>query len=96
MLSTQGASSYDMKSYPGLQHSLDERVIKDVMSFLGDKIPHHSDHLVPLRNPAEMSVKELKAAIKEAGLSAQAVGFAEKSEFIQLLQGHYESLTTSS
>ena len=82
-----------MKSYPGLQHSLDERVIKDVLDFLSDRIPHDSEHLIPLRNPSDMSVKELKAAIKEAGLSSQAVGFAEKSEFIQLLQGHYETLT---
>jgi hypothetical protein len=81
-----------MKSYPGLQHSLDERVIRDVLSFLYEKLPDDSAHLIPLRNPAEMSVKELKAALKEAGLSSQAVGFVEKTEFIQLLQGHYESL----
>lgn len=33
----------------------------------------------------EMSVKELKAAIKAAGLAGQAVGLAEKNELVSLL-----------
>lgn len=81
-----------MKSYPGLPHSVDERVITDVLSFLNRILPEDPEHLVPLRSPAEMSVKELKAAVKEAGLAAKAVGFAEKGEYVSLLQAHYESL----
>ena len=36
----------------------------------------------------EMSVKELKHAIVEAGLESQSVGFCEKSEFVALLLEH--------
>lgn len=71
---------------------MDERVIRDVLSFLQRILPHDAEHLVPLPNPAEMSIKELKAAIKEAGLTSKATGFAEKFEFVQLLQEHYENL----
>lgn len=39
--------------------------------------------------PNEMSVKELKAAIRNAGLASQAVGFSEKQEFVTLLEAHY-------
>ena len=35
-----------------------------------------------------MSVKELKAAIRKAGLASKAVGLMEKSEFIKLAQDH--------
>jgi hypothetical protein len=35
-----------------------------------------------------MSIKELKEAIRAAGLSNQALGFREKSEFIELLTQH--------
>lgn len=35
-----------------------------------------------------MSIRELKEAIRVAGLSNQAVGFREKSEFVDLLKQH--------
>ena len=38
------------------------------------------------RAPEEMSIKELKAAMTAAGLSA--VGCAEKADFVRLLQAH--------
>ena len=37
-----------------------------------------------------MSVKELRAAIRRAGLGSQAVGLMEKSEFVKLLRDHRE------
>jgi hypothetical protein len=37
-----------------------------------------------------MSVKELKAAIRKAGLNRKAVGLMEKHEFVKLLQEHRE------
>jgi hypothetical protein len=33
-----------------------------------------------------MSIKQLKEAIKRAGLSAQTKGLSEKSEFVELLR----------
>ena len=71
---------------------MDERVIRDVLSFLQRTVPHDAEHVVPLPHPADMSIKELKAAIKDAGLVSKATGFAEKFEFVQLLQEHYDSL----
>ncbi len=40
----------------------------------------------PLKDPNSMSIKELKAAISEAGLEKQMDGLIEKGEFIKLLQ----------
>lgn len=91
-LTEMGATNYTMKSYPALQHSVDERVISDVFSFIEGIIPPSPDFLVPLRDPGDMSVKELKAAIKEAGLSSKAVGFAEKSDYVEVLRDHYKTL----
>jgi hypothetical protein len=39
-----------------------------------------------VKKPAEMSIKELKVAIKQAGLTEQCVGFSEKAEFVELLE----------
>jgi len=39
-----------------------------------------------LKDPRDMSIKELKAAIGKAGLGNRAVGFMEKREFVELLQ----------
>ncbi len=75
-----------------MPHSVDERVIRQVHSFIESKLPHSAEYLVPLRNPSDMSIKELKSAIREAGLSRQAEGLFEKSEFVQLLQQYYDSL----
>jgi hypothetical protein len=33
-------------------------------------------------------VKELSAAIRNAGIGSKAVGFMEKSEFVKLVQDH--------
>jgi hypothetical protein len=36
-----------------------------------------------------MSIKELKAAVRQLGLGAQAQGFYEKDEFVRLLEKHH-------
>lgn len=38
------------------------------------------------KDPEDMTIKELKAAIRSAGLESKAVGFMEKSEFVKLLK----------
>lgn len=38
------------------------------------------------KDPEDMSIKELIAAIRSAGLESKAVGFMEKSEFVKLLK----------
>ena len=41
-----------------------------------------------MKDPSEMSVKELKAAIRKAGIGSKAVGLMEKSEFVKLVKDH--------
>jgi hypothetical protein len=43
----------------------------------------------------EMSVKELKQALREANIANKAVGFNEKCEFVALLESHYAALPKS-
>jgi hypothetical protein len=84
-------ASYQLKSYPGLGHSLNEHVIRDAMQFLSQRLPNDPSYALPAKDPSEMSIKELKDAIRSAGLSSQAVGFCEKSEFVNLLTGHRQN-----
>jgi tetratricopeptide (TPR) repeat protein len=41
-----------------------------------------------IKAPSDMSVKELMAAIRDSGLSSQAVGLREKLELVALLENH--------
>ena len=56
--------------------------------------PNRLESLVKLhdsipKQPAEMSITELKVAIAKAGLAAKTIGFLEKKEFVALLQNYY-------
>ena len=53
--------------------------------FLMSIVPPASEYCVAPKDPSTMSIKELKTAIRNAGLSSQAVGLMEKSEFVKLL-----------
>jgi lysophospholipase-2 len=83
-----GAENYELKTYPGLVHSANMDELADVQSFLQSVLPHNDSHKVTLKAPSEMSVKELRAAIRNAGIGSKAVGFMEKSEFVKLVQDH--------
>ena len=84
----RGATNYEIKGYPGLVHSVSPEEIADVMAFLTRVLPPDDSCRVRLKDPSDMSVKELKAAIRKAGLGSKAVGLMEKSEFIKLLEEH--------
>jgi len=84
---SKGVKNYTVKSYP-LPHSVNMDEINDVRDFLQSVLPPNDKYKIQLRDPKDMSVKELKAAIRKAGLQQKAVGFMEKSEFIQLLQDY--------
>ena len=81
-----GVSNYKLKSYDGLQHSLNPLEIQDVQNFLLEKIPPDSSQCIAVKDPSEMSIKELKRAIKNAGLGSRALGLMEKSEYVNLLK----------
>jgi hypothetical protein len=57
-----------------------------VQDFLVKVLPDDPSVCIQLKDPAEMSVKELKQALRKAGLSS--VGLMEKSEFVQVLKDH--------
>jgi len=84
MLEEAGVTNYEMKSYP-IQHTVIPEEIQDVGRFLAKILPGGTENELEKKAPSEMSVKELKAAIKAGGLGNQAVGLCEKSEFVKLL-----------
>ena len=83
----KGAKNYQLKTYP-VQHTVSMEEIAEMEKFLQQILPPDESCRIRVKDPKEMSIKELKAAIKKAGLSNKAVGFMEKSEFIRLLQDH--------
>jgi len=49
-------------------------------------------HNIAPKEPSEMSIKELKAAIVHAGLASKCVGLSEKQEFVAVLKEYYSTL----
>ena len=80
-----------MKSYSGLGHTVTQDLLVYASAFLTRVLPHAPELALAPKDPSEMSVKELKAAVRNAGLSSQAIGFTEKLEFIKLLKDHQQS-----
>ena len=87
----QGCVNYDLRSYAGLGHSLNQEEINHAMAFVMNMLPFNAEFAIPAKDPADMSVKELKAAIVSAGLQSAARGLCEKSEFVKLLVDHRKS-----
>lgn len=88
----RGATNYKLNPYPGLAHSVNPQEIGHVLEFLKGVLPPTDDDSckIKLKDPGEMSIKELKGAIAKAGLGRQAVGLMEKKEFVDLLRNHRE------
>jgi len=82
-----GVTDYTVKQYP-IGHTVAMDELADVLQFLQKVLPDDPSFKIKLKEASEMSVKELRAAIRKAGLSQQAVGFMEKAEFVRLLQDH--------
>jgi len=86
-LAEKGATKYELKSYP-VQHTVSMEEIAEMERLLRECLPPDDGCKITVKAASDMSVKELKAAIKRAGLSSKAIGFMEKREFVQLLQDH--------
>lgn len=82
-----GIKNYTIKSYP-IGHAVDANEVGDILQFLKSILPQDSSHKIKLKEATEMSVKELKTAIRKVGLNSKTLGFTEKSEFVRLLQDH--------
>lgn len=83
-----GATDYELKPYQGMPHTVKPEEIADWVNFMQRVLPDDETCKVKLKDPKEMSVKELKESIKRSGLGSKAVGLMEKSEFVKLLQDH--------
>lgn len=77
--------SYEVKLYSGLDHSVSMEELNDVVAYLKRVIPQESAEPKVNGDPTMMTAKELKQAIKQAGLEKQARGMLEKSELVNLL-----------
>jgi len=82
-----GVETYTLETFP-IPHSVSPEEISNMMRFVASVLPADDSCKVQVKDPKEMSVKELKAAIKKAGLGSKAVGLVEKSEFIKLVEDH--------
>ncbi len=86
MSEQHGATDYTLQCYPGLAHSINPQELSDMLVFLRKVLPPDDNHKIKLKDPSDMSIKELKHAIARAGLGERAVGFMEKRDFVELLQ----------
>ena len=87
-LTDSGVTDYTLKTYP-MEHTVIHEEIADATRFFSKSLPHTASCDSEPKKPAEMSVKELKAAIKAAGLGQQAVGLMEKGDLVDLLQNKH-------
>eukprot|EP00804_Cyclotella_cryptica_P009020 CCRYP_003130-RA/>CCRYP_003130-RA protein AED:0.08 eAED:0.08 QI:61/-1/1/1/-1/1/1/155/277 len=83
---------YQVKIYPGLEHSVSMEELDDVVRFLERVIPPLEENDAcdarVMADPTLMSVRELREAVKRAGLEEKARGIFEKSELVDLLVQH--------
>ena len=84
-LASMGVEDYTLESFP-IPHSISPQELQKVLAFVQKVLPPDDTCTIKLKDPKEMSIKELKVAIRKAGLST--TGLFEKSEFIKLLEDH--------
>lgn len=85
-------TAYRLVNFEGLGHSISLSMLEACVEFFQTNLLHNESFIVKPKPFAEMSVKELKQAIREADIASKAVGFNEKPEFVSLLETHYAAL----
>jgi hypothetical protein len=83
-----GFSGYNLRDFRNMGHTVDGKAFEEAARFMASVLPpdwQGSAASNSSKEPAEMSVKELKEAVRAAGLSAEAQGFTEKKEYVDLL-----------
>jgi hypothetical protein len=88
--SKKSVTNYQLVTYPNLAHLVSLKEILDLLAFLKEVIPPDNCCRLKLKDPGNMSVKELRSAIAWAGLGRMAVGLAEKLEFVGLEETRLE------
>ncbi|GMH61229.1 hypothetical protein TrLO_g232 [Triparma laevis f. longispina] len=84
-LKEAGIENYELKAYE-IQHTVIPEELAYALDFIKRCLPPDESCAVKEKEIDEMSVKELKAAIRKGGLGSQAVGLVEKSELRNLLK----------
>jgi len=84
----KGATNYQLKKYPGVQHTVSMDEIRDVESFLVNILPDDANSRIRLKDPRDMTVKELHNLILNLGLQKKAIGLREKCELVRLVKDH--------
>lgn len=82
----KGATNYILKSFDGLQHSVNMDELREVAHFLTTVLPDDTAFQIKVKEAKDMSIKELKEVIRKAGLSHKAAGFMEKGDFVKLVE----------
>lgn len=80
-----GATNYELKPYEGLVHSVSIEELNHGLEFLQRVLPRSEKANTELE-PENMSIGELKEAIRRAGLGDKAVGLLQKQELVNLLK----------
>lgn len=88
-LLSSGVAQYDLRTFPGVGHSISMDILRAASEFFNRHLPHDTEYVVKPRHPKTLSIKELREAIRSLGLTSKAVGFTEKSEFIALVESYY-------
>ena len=57
-----------MKTFSGVGHTISQGMMDDGVSFLKTLLQHDEQYAIKPKNPRDMSVKELKQAVREYGL----------------------------
>lgn len=86
LIKSKGCTQLEFMELPGIPHSITNEAITKAAAFVCKIIPDDPSKAIAAKDPSSMSVKELRAAIKEHGLEAKARGLSEKSEFVSLLK----------
>ena len=90
-LTSAGITNLELKSFENVPHTVTPEILTQSLSFIREVLPNDPKYVIPMKEPKEMSIKELKNAIKNAGLLSKTLGFVEKSEYVRLLQDYLEN-----
>ena len=83
-----GVKNYELKTYNRLGHGINQELQEYAFHFISKCLVDDPSLALKAKEFSEMSVKELKIAIRNYGLGSQAMGFSEKQEFVKLLEEH--------
>ena len=88
---SRGAKNYELKTYSRLGHGINQELLEYAQNYISRVLIDDPSLALKPKEFSEMSVKELKIAIRNYGLASQALGFSEKNEFVKLLEDYRTS-----